>query len=203
MKKLLFSAVLLSLVLVFPAPTTARVNVGVSISLPPLIVSSGPLELVVIPETYVYAAPDLDDDIYFYNGWWWRPWQGRWYRSRNYNSRWTYYSGVPSFQRSIPSHWRHDYRDRQWKGRTWEHQRIPHQQVQRNWRTWEKKRHWERQNTWGVQGMRPQTRSLHPAQPVKRHVQKAAKPQQRKAPQKSQARQGTHDRGENERQGRR
>src|SRR3990172_3868071 len=81
MKKVHFGVMLLALALVFPIPTTAGVDVGVNISLPPLIVFSAPPEVVVIPETYVYAVPDVDVDIFFYDGWWWRPWEGRWYRS--------------------------------------------------------------------------------------------------------------------------
>ena len=143
MKKLLLGTILLALVLVFPIPTMAGVDVGISISLPPLIVFAAPPEVVVIPETNVYAVPDLDVDIFFYNGWWWRPWEGRWYRSRNYSSGWGYYRNVPSFYRGIPSGWRNDYRERRWRGHQWNHQRIPHQQLQRNWRNWEKSRHWE------------------------------------------------------------
>ena len=162
----------------------ARVDVGVSISLPPLIVHAGPLEVVVIPETYVYAVPDLDEDIFFYNGWWWRPWQGHWYRSRQYNSGWAYYPRVPSFYGRVPSHWRNNYRDHRWGEHPWNYQRLPHQQVQRNWRTWEKRKHWEKQNTWGVQGLKPQTRSQQPShatrprsQTVKPQVRQATQPQ--------------------------
>ena len=102
MKKLLLSIIVLVLVQVFPIPAMARVDVGISISLPPLIVFAGPPEVVVIPETYVYAVPDINVDIFFYNGWWWRPWEGRWYRSRNYNSGWAYCQNVPSFYREVP-----------------------------------------------------------------------------------------------------
>ncbi len=58
MKKLFLGTILLALVLVFPAPTMARVDVDVSISLPPPIVFAAPPEVVVIPETYVYVVPD-------------------------------------------------------------------------------------------------------------------------------------------------
>ena len=95
MKKLLFGTMLLALVLVFPVPTMAGVDVGVSISLPPLIVFSAPPAMVVIPETYVYVVPDADVEIFFYDGWWWRPWEGRWYRSRHYDSGWAYYRTGP------------------------------------------------------------------------------------------------------------
>ena len=149
MKKLLLGTMLLALVLVFPISTMAGVDVNISISLPPPIVFAAPPEVVVIPETYVYVVPDLDVDIFFYNGWWWRPWEGRWYRSRNYNSGWGYYRNVPSFYRGIPSGWRNDYRDHRWRGHQWNYQRIPHQQVQQNWSSWEKNRHWEKQQYLG------------------------------------------------------
>jgi hypothetical protein len=218
MKKLLFGTILLALVLVFPIPTMARVAVGISISLPPPIVFAAPPVLIVLPETYVYAVPDLDVDIFFYNGWWWRPWEGRWYRSRNYNSGWGYYRYVPSFYRGIPSGWRNDYREHRWRGHQWNYQRIPHQQVQRNWRNWEKSRHWEKQSTWGVQGLKPRTRSPQPSREVKpersrqqhqeagpqhRAVQpQHSQPQHREAPQQSKPRHGKPERGAEEKQDR-
>ena len=177
MKRLLFRTILLSLVLVFPVPTMAGVDVGVSISLPPLIVFATPPEMVVIPETYVYVVPDSDVDIFFYDGWWWRPWEGRWYRSRHYGSGWVHYQRVPSFYRRIPSGWRNDYRDHRWGGHQWNHQRIPHQQVERNWSNWKKSNHWEKQQTWGVQGLKPRTRSQQPSKAAQPKSQ--AKPQSR------------------------
>ena len=155
MKKLLFGTIPLTLLLVFPIPTMAGVDVGISISLPPPILFVAPPALVVIPETYVYVVPDLDEDIFFYNGWWWRPWEDRWYRSRKHNSGWGHYRSVPSFYGGIPPGWRNDYRDHHWKGHQWNYQRIPHQQVQKNWRDWEKSGYWERHNNWGVQGLKP------------------------------------------------
>ena len=53
--------------------------------------------MVVIPGTNVYAVPDVDADMFFYSGWWWRLWEGQWYRSRNYNSGWGYYRAVHLF----------------------------------------------------------------------------------------------------------
>ena len=199
MKKVHFGVMLLALALVFPIPTTAGVDVGVNISLPPLIVFSAPPEVVVIPETYVYAVPDVDVDIFFYDGWWWRPWEGRWYRSRHYDSGWAYYRKVPSFYGRIPSGWRNDYRDRRWRGQPWNHQRIPHQQVQRNWGNWKKSNHWEKQQTWGVQGLKPRTRS----QPQSREVRRQhSPPQHREAPKQSKPRQGKPERWEGEGQDR-
>ena len=186
MKKILFGTILLALVIVVPMPTMAGVDVHVSIPLPPLIVFAAPPEVVVLPETNVYVVPDLGVDIFFYSGWWWRPWEGRWYRSRNYGSGWGYYRKVPSFYRGIPSGWRNDYREHRWKGHQWNYQRIPHQQVQRNWGNWKKNRHWEKQNTWGVQGLKPRTRSQQQSQMVQPQFQ--AKPQFREAAKPQQSR---------------
>jgi hypothetical protein len=155
MKKLFFGTLLLALVIVGPIPTMARADVNVRIALPPPIVFAAPPMLIVLPETYVYVVPDAEVDIFFYNGWWWRPWEGRWYRSRYYNRGWGYYNNVPSFYFDIDPGWRNDYRDHRWGGHQWNYQRIPHQQLQRNWRGWEKSRHWEKQQTWGVQSYKP------------------------------------------------
>jgi hypothetical protein len=176
--------ILLALIMGSSVPARAAVDVHVSIPLPPLIVFSAPPAVVVIPETYVYAVPDVDADIFFHGGWWWRPWEGRWYRSRRYDSGWGHYRSVPSFYRGIPQGWRNDYRERRWKGKEWEHERIPHEQVQRNWSSWEKNKHWEKEKSWGVKGLKPQTRSQKaPSRSVqtksqpKQKVQKAAERQ--------------------------
>lgn len=150
MKRLLWGTILLVLVMVFPMPTMAEVHVGINISLPPPIVFAAPPQLVVIPETYVYGVPDADEDIFFYNGWWWRPWEGKWYRSRNYRSGWGYYRGEPSFYREVPSSWRNDYREHRWQGHEWRAQPISHQKVQKNWRYYERNKTWEKQDHWGV-----------------------------------------------------
>jgi hypothetical protein len=225
MKKTLFRTILLASILLFPVPTMAEVNIGINIPLPPLIVFASPPEVVVIPETYVYVVPDSDVDIFFYDGWWWRPWEGRWYRSRRYDSGWGYYRRVPSFYGRVPSSWRNDYRERRWRGHSWNHQRIPSHQLQRNWSTWKKNNHWEKQQTWGVQGLKPRTRSQQPSHAVRPKSQakpqsrKAAEPQQsrpqsrevqtqrsqpqhREAPKQSKPKQGKSERGEEEKQDR-
>jgi hypothetical protein len=180
---MIFAALPLSLALSFSAPASAGVDVGINISLPLPIVFVAPPEVVVIPETYVYVVPDVGDEIYFYNGWWWRPYEGRWFRSRHYDSGWAWYRRVPSFYGRVPPTWRSDYRDRRWQGRPWNHQPIPQQQLQRNWNTWQKSRYWEKQQGWGVQGLKSG------AQPQR------VQPQRRDAPQESPPRQDRPDRG--------
>ena len=186
MKKFLVGTMLLAFGLAFPVPTMAEVNVGVSISLPPMIVFASPPEVIVIPETYVYVVPDSREDIYFYNGWWWRPWEGRWYRSRYYDSGWVYYQRVPSWYARVPRGWRNDYRDHRWGGQPWNYQRIPHQELKQNWNGWQKDNHWEKQQTWGVQGLKPRPQSRQPSKEVREKSQ--AKPQPREAAKPQQSR---------------
>jgi hypothetical protein len=155
----------LGLVIAVPVPTPARVDIVVD--LPPPIVFAAPPEVIVIPETYIYVVPEIEEDIFFYDGWWWRPWQGRWYRSRDYSSGWVYYRSVPSFYVRIPSGWRTDYREHRWGGHQWNHQRIPYQQLQHNWRGWQKSRHWEKQQTWGVEGLKSRPQSHETVKPRK------------------------------------
>jgi len=176
MKRLLIGAMLLGLVIAVPIPTSAQV--GISISLPPPIVFAAPPEVIVIPETYIYVVPEIEEDIFFYSGWWWRPWQGRWYRSRHYDSGWVYYRSVPSFHRRIPSGWRNDYRERRWRGNQWNHERIPYQQLQQNWKGWEKRRYWEKEKTWGVEGLKARSQSRQDNRQIRKEKQQTREDKQ-------------------------
>lgn len=118
MKKIFFKLTLLLMLVLTPASVLAmgHVDVGVRIPLPPPLLLPVPPWLVVIPETNVYAVPDIHEDIFFYGGWWWRPWQNRWYRSRYQDRDWAYYKGTPSFHGRVPSNWRSDYNQREVRG---------------------------------------------------------------------------------------
>ncbi len=156
MKKMLVGTILLALTVVVPAPTMAEVGISIGISLPPPVVFAAPPEVIVLPDAPdVYVIPDVDVDIFFWNGWWWRPWEGRWYRSRYYNRGWVYYRSVPSFYFDVDPGWRGYYRSHDWYGHRWDYARIPNRRLQQNWRTWHNDRYWERRGTWGVQGYRP------------------------------------------------
>lgn len=156
MKKLFLGTLLLALIFLLPLPSLAEVSINIGVSLPPLIRFAAPPRLVVVPETYAYVVPDVGVDIFFYDGWWWRPWEGRWYRSRHYNSGWYHYKKVPTFYRQIPRHWRNEYRQRHWRGHQWNAVPIPHHEVQKNWKDWKKNKYWENKQTWGVRGLRKQ-----------------------------------------------
>ena len=126
-----------------------------NVPLPPPIVFPAPPQVVVIPETYVYAALDVDADLFFYGGWWYRPWEGRWYRSRQHDHGWVHYPQAPKFYKNVPPGWRKEYREGRWKGHEWEHHRVSHRDVEKNWRGWEQQKHWEKEQTWGVKGLEP------------------------------------------------
>jgi hypothetical protein len=161
MKKLFLKALSAAFIIValFSATAGADVQVRINIPLPPPIIFPAPPHVVVIPETDVYVVPDLWDDIFFYGGWWWRPWDGRWYRSRYYDRGWVYYNRVPRFYKRVAPGWRGYYHDRRWRGHEWHYRPIPHHEMERNWRGWKKDRYWEKSNNWGVRDMR-----RHPSQ---------------------------------------
>jgi hypothetical protein len=205
MKKLLFGTMLFALLIVVSIPAMAGVDIGVNISLPPLIVFEAPPDVIVMPDTSdVYVVPDIDVDLFFWNGWWWRPWEGRWYRSHYYNRGWGYYKNVPSFYFDVDPGWRGYYRDHNWYGHRWNYERIPNQRLQQNWKSWHKDRHWERRGTWGVQSYQPrpqqqrqelrhQRQQQYQQRPeVKQHQQKRQR--QQRQPQVQQPRQQPQER---------
>jgi hypothetical protein len=156
MKKLFFGIVLLVLTMVAPVPIMAEVNIDIGISLPPPVVFEAPPDVIVLPDTNdVYVVPDIDVDIFFWNGWWWRPWEGRWYRSHYYNRGWGYYGNVPSFYFDVDPGWRGYYRDHNWYGHRWNYERIPDRRLRQNWKSWHNNQHWEKRGTWGVQSYQP------------------------------------------------
>jgi hypothetical protein len=156
MKKLLLRIILFALAIVVPIPTMAGVDVSIGIALPPPFVFQAPPDVVVMPDTnYVYVVPDIDVDMFFWYGWWWRLWEGRWYRSHYYDRGWAYYNRVPSFYFDVDPGWRGHYRDHNWYGHRWNYERIPTRRLQQNWKSWQNNRHWERHGTWGVQSYQP------------------------------------------------
>ena len=158
MKKLLLGTIVLALISIFPITTMAGVdvNIGFSIPLPPPVVFEAPPDVVALPDTDgVYVAPDASVDIFFWNGFWWRPWEGRWYRSPYYDRGWAYFDSVPRFYYDVDPYWRGYYQNHNWHGHIWNYQPIHHPQLQQNWKTWQGNRSWGNQRTWGVQGYTP------------------------------------------------
>ena len=130
------------------------VNVRVGDNLPAVRFDAPP-EVVVIPGTYVYMVPDIDAEVLFFQGYWWRPYEGRWYRSRDYKGEWSYVEPerIPGGLRVLPQ----DYRHRLSPG----YERIPHGDVERNWEKWEKEKYWDRRGEQGRGGHDEQGRGGH------------------------------------------
>ena len=118
------------------AATQSEAGVNVNISLPAIRFVAPP-DVVVIPGTYVYMVPDIDADFLFYQGYWWRPYEGHWYRSKDYKGPWRNVESrsITSGLRALPQ----DYRHRLSPG----HERIHYGDVQKNWKQWEKEKHWD------------------------------------------------------------
>ena len=102
---------------------------------PPPYEFAAPPDVVPIPGTYAYFVPG-NVDVLFYQGYWYRPFGGRWYRAMSYNGPWLFVPGprVPRALVTLPPGWRRvppGYRP------------IPHAELHRNWQRWERERHWE------------------------------------------------------------
>ena len=122
------------------AQSDARVDVGIGINIPAYEFAAPP-SLVVVPGTYVYFVPDVDVDVLFYHGFWYRPYEGRWFRSRAYNGPWGFVgtARVPGALIELPPEYRHIPPG---------HRHIPYKEFNKNWRRWEKNKYWERDEHW-------------------------------------------------------
>ena len=113
MKGKLFAAltitgVLLTASIVAPPESKAGVNVNIGVGLPSLFFSAPPA-MVVIPGTYAYYPPDVEAEIFFYQGHWYRPYRGHWFISAEYNGPWgsVAIGRVPRVLRTMPPSYRH------------------------------------------------------------------------------------------------
>jgi len=135
--KLILVWTILALSVGFPDPGLAEVNVNIGIGVPPVVIPAPPA-VVLIPATYVYFVPDIGADIFFYHGYWYRPHHGHYYRATSYNGPWVTLApkAVPRAIMYVPGDFR-----RVPPG----HQRIQHGDLMKNWDTWEKEKHWDKQ----------------------------------------------------------
>jgi hypothetical protein len=141
MKKYGVALLLISIVFISAAliPNTCfagvHVNIGVNIPLPRLFFPAPPA-VVLIPGTYAYAVPDVDTDIVFYQGFWYRPHADRWFRAGSYNGPWKYigHQHVPAAIVGLPPGYRHIAPG---------HQHIPYGHLKKNWHDWERHRYWD------------------------------------------------------------
>jgi hypothetical protein len=86
-------------------------SVHVRVSAPPPIVFPAPPHLIMVPGSDVYYAPDIEDEILYSRGYYWRPYEGRWYRARSHGGPWHHMDRrrVPRGVYGLPPGYRHDY----------------------------------------------------------------------------------------------
>jgi hypothetical protein len=110
---------------------------------PPLEFTSEP-ELAVVPseqypDQYAYVVPDVED-VYVYQGMWYRNYNGVWFRATAYNGVWLPVSLtlIPPVIISIPVGYAlvvpSDF------------ERVPWNRYNVHWREWEKRHHWHNHN---------------------------------------------------------
>ncbi len=121
----------------------AEVSVNIQIGPPPAYAFPGPPQVIAIPGTYVYLVPGVAVEILFYQGYWYRPYEGRWFRSRSYNGPWQYREHVPEAIVELPPDYYHAYREP-----PPEYRRVPYGQLKKNWGSWENSRYWEQDEYW-------------------------------------------------------
>jgi hypothetical protein len=136
MKSALVAAAMIAAFGLFIRPASgAEVNVSIDIPLPGLALPAPP-GLVVVPGTYIYYPPEVNVDIFFYHGYWYRPHRGGWFIASGYNGPWRVIGrrrvpgpllGLPPAFRRMPPR----------------HEHVPYPVVEKNWRTWEKERRWD------------------------------------------------------------
>jgi len=163
----IFVGIMFVMLMVCSPKSSAEVHVNIGIGVPlPQVVIHAPPPVVVIPGTYAYFAPDVGVDIFFFHGYWYRPHHGHWYRARGYNGPWhnIKHGRVPHVFRDLPPGFRDSFRHRE---------RIRHVELEKNWKTWERKKHWDRHDyrhevrdvrndgRWESNHSRPQGKAKH------------------------------------------
>jgi hypothetical protein len=121
---------------VVPLPPL-EVDVNVSVEAPPPLQFEAAPDVVVIPsgDVSVYMVPNMTG-VYFYNGLWYRNYEGYWFQSPIYNGVWAPIgvSVVPQVIVVIPPEYpRYLSRD---------YQRIRYNDLNGHWREWDRSRHW-------------------------------------------------------------
>lgn len=139
MRKSFFALVFIILLSLTGYPIKSEAGVDIVLTLPAIRFYSPP-ELVVIPDTYVYIIPGIGMDLLFYEGYWWRPNKGHWYRSRTHDGKWRYVEQrrIPHGLRSLSHDNRHRVSPR--------YERVHYKEVQKNWKRWEKEKYWDRRS---------------------------------------------------------
>ncbi len=94
--------------LVVPSMVAAQINIGINIGTPPPppppMVIAAPPQLVVIPGTQVFYAPDVPHNYFFYGGKYYVFHEGAWFLAPAHHGPWTFLAmeHVPPPLRRVP-----------------------------------------------------------------------------------------------------
>ncbi|MGA2141562.1 MAG: hypothetical protein ABSG94_03975 [Brevinematales bacterium] len=101
-------------------------------------------QLVVIPGTDTYYMDGYQSDVFFCDGFWYRPWHGGWCRSDSYSGRWVTVRAemVPHDVYAPPHGWRNSIAGAP---------RMRYGEVRDNWQGWKANHYWKN-NGWKRQG---------------------------------------------------
>ncbi len=132
---LLVGSVLLSVEMLSPVTSEAGIGLSVAIPLPELRLAAPP-SLAIIAGTTVYFASDVEADLFFYHGNWYRPYDGEWYVSAEFSGPWgrVKIGNVPRPLVDLPP----DYRNEP-SG----YEPVAYAVVKRNWMRWEEEGYWD------------------------------------------------------------
>jgi hypothetical protein len=107
---------------------------------PPPFDQELPPDMVVAPSgnTYVYMAPDYPG-VYFYQGGWYRWWNGGWYIAPAWRSGWSSvrFSAVPQVIVSIPPTYVRQFPS--------DYRRLSYRDYHSNWKKWDERHYWHSQ----------------------------------------------------------
>ena len=97
MRSLLFAAAVATSLLV-PRPASAQVSVTLRLDLPVV------LPRLVVVEPGIQVVPDVNEEVFFVDGYYWVRRDDRWYRSRDHRSGWVVIEprGVPPRLVKVP-----------------------------------------------------------------------------------------------------
>lgn len=127
----------LTLVLVFSGFYAVSGNAQ-AVEGPPMVVIQGDPVLVVIPGTYVYYVDGYQQDVFFYDGSWYRPWHNHWYSSSVYSGAWVTVNTPPQYVTGLPDGWRKSAVNAP---------RVDYSVVRDNWKGWHSNNYWKN-NGW-------------------------------------------------------
>jgi hypothetical protein len=134
MKKIIAGFFFASCIATVPA-AQADINVNIGIGNIPSVNISDNVSVVLMPDTPdIYFMADTTEDVFLWNGMWWRSYQGQWFSSENNNNGWQPFKGTPEFYHKVNPNWKQNYKSGKWNGKPWKYEKVPQGQIKKEHR---------------------------------------------------------------------